>query len=91
MLASSIVLPASAGNLFRGGEVYVEYCEQCHGSDGRGVMPGIPDLRRSRALTHPDPVLFDLISVGQGVMPGFQGVLSNNDMLAVIGYLRTLR
>jgi len=89
--ATGIAIPATAANLFRGGEVYVENCEQCHGGNGRGVMPGTPDLTRSRTLLDTDLRLFDLISDGKGTMPGFQGVLSNDDILSVIGYLRTLR
>lgn len=87
----SAALPAAAANLFRGGEVYAEHCEQCHGGDGRGIMPGTPDLSRSRIFSRPDTELFGLVSTGKGVMPGYQGVLSNDDILAVIGYLRTLR
>ena len=91
LLILSTALPATAANLFRGGEVYAEHCQQCHGSDGRGVLPGAPDFRRSQVFVRPDTELFALVSNGKGVMPGYQGVLSNEDILAVIGYLRTLR
>ena len=81
---------ASAGDIFRGNEVYAKHCIDCHGGDARGV-PGIPDLTRGNRLLRPDPELFTAIKEGKGVMPGYEGVLRNKDILDVISYLRTLR
>ena len=81
---------AHAGDIFRGGELYAEHCQDCHGTDGRGV-PGVPDLTRGRALLRPDPALFEAVNTGKGAMPGYEGVLRNTEMLDVISYLRTLR
>ena len=79
-----------AGDIFRGAEIYVEHCQDCHSVDGRGV-PGVPDLTRGNRLLRPDPDLFSAISQGQGAMPSYEGVLRNEEILDVLSYLRTLR
>lgn len=87
----SIMSSSRAANTFRGGELYAMHCERCHGADGRGAMPGVSDFRRGRGLLRPDTELFDVVSNGKGVMPGFQGVLRNREILDVLAYIRTLR
>lgn len=81
---------ATAANVFRGGELFREHCQDCHGGDGSGV-PGVPDLTRGSRLFRSDPELFAALNDGKGVMPGYAGILRTQDILDVIGYLRTLR
>jgi mono/diheme cytochrome c family protein len=85
-----------------GERVYYRYCADCHGRDGRGswratlfvLRPG--DLTdTSRMRSHSDAYLEELIKsggapLGKPGMPGFAFHLSDDQVAAVITYLRTL-
>ena len=88
--------PAGAS---RGERLYVSFCASCHGLDGRGswraalflIRPG--DLTASRS--QPDQYLFDIIkhggaSIGRPGMPAFGAQLSDDDIRALVAYVRTL-
>lgn len=38
----------------------------------------------------PDEVLFESVKFGKGVMPGFQGILSDDEIADSIAHVRTL-
>jgi cytochrome c6 len=82
---------ACAADVFRGGELYRRHCAQCHGDDGRPVMPTAPDFSRRERLLQPDPTLLQTLRAGKGAMPAYQGLLRDRDLLDVIAYLRTLQ
>ncbi|GMV57276.1 MAG: hypothetical protein AMXMBFR72_03940 [Betaproteobacteria bacterium] len=82
---------ARGADVFRGGELYRRHCAQCHGEDGRPVMPIAPDFTRRERLLQPDPVLLQTVRAGKGAMPGYQGLLRDRDLLDVIAFLRTLQ
>ncbi|MBN4063257.1 cytochrome c [Cardiobacterium sp. AH-315-I02] len=77
------------GDFFKGQTIYATYCQACHGSNGRGTLAGTPDFRRSHALMKADAQLYEIILNGRIIMPGFRGVLKNDDMYDVISYLRS--
>jgi len=79
---------AQAGNYFKGQIVYATYCQGCHGSDGKGTLSGAPNFTRGLSLMKPDARLFDTVISGRNAMPGFQGVLKNEDIYNVISYIR---
>ena len=53
-------------------------------------MPGTPSFAQSEGLLQPDLMLLATIKSGRNIVPAFQGVLSDRDILDVIAYLRTL-
>ena len=84
-----------------GDAAYQKHCAVCHGADGRGswrsalflVRPG--DLTDGSRARQTDGYLFDLIKqggspIGRPGMPGFAANLSDEDIRALIGYLRGL-
>lgn len=81
---------AHAADTTKGGSLYAAHCAACHGASGASVMPGAPSFARSEGLLQPDLVLLAAIKAGKNVMPAFQGMLSDRDILDVIAYLRTL-
>ena len=89
LLGSAIT--AQAADPRNGAKVYGERCADCHGNRGVPNMPGVPDFSRNERLMQSDLVLVKSISIGKGMMPAFQGILSENDILDVIAYLRTLQ
>jgi cytochrome c6 len=80
-----------AADSLKGAKIYNERCADCHGSGGKPTMPGVPDFSRNQRLMQNDLVLVKTISVGKGMMPAFQGVLTEQDIFNVIAYLRTLQ
>lgn len=79
-----------AADMIKGGNLYAVHCAACHGASGISVMPGTPSFARNEGLLQPDLTLLAAIKAGKNVMPAFQGVLSDRDILDVIAYLRTL-
>jgi cytochrome c6 len=82
---------AQAADPLRGAKTYNERCADCHGKNGVPNMPGVPNFARNERLMQNDLALIRTISVGKGMMPAFQGVLTEQDILDVIAYLRTLQ
>jgi mono/diheme cytochrome c family protein len=82
--------------------LYLGLCATCHGADGRGawratvflIRPGnLAD--RARAGEQTDQYDFDIIKnggapFGRPGMPAFGGSLSDDDIRALVAYLRTL-
>lgn len=79
-----------AADTKNGARLYAQYCQTCHGANGRGEVPGAPDFSRSGALLKTDAALFSSIKSGRKGMPGFLGILKDRDLFDVIAYLRTL-
>lgn len=80
-----------------GAEIYQQSCVVCHGLDGEGGMPGIPDLTgQSGLLNKADDVLLNNIAEGMQspgsvlAMPAKGGnpELDSEDLRRVLQYLR---
>jgi len=80
-----------AADSLKGAKLYNERCANCHGSGGKPTMPGVPDFSRNQRLMQNDLALVKTISMGKGMMPAFQGVLTEQDIFNVVAYLRTLQ
>lgn len=99
VFASTLLVGAAqADPLARGREVYDGTCIACHGGDGAGVLPGVPDLTaKDGPLTNPDAVLVERITDGFQspgaimAMPAKGGDpnLTEEDVHAVLHYIRT--
>lgn len=90
-LALLIGAPAAAFDVFEGRRVYEQHCVNCHGADGIAVMPGTPNFALSEQLSAPDSALVSGIKSGGTLMPGYDRILNNADILNVIAYIRTLQ
>ncbi len=77
--------PVAAGKA-----VYDRYCMGCHGPAGEGMMPGMPNFALGERLNTTDRDLAERIRQGNGVMPGFAGILSDREIEDVVLYLRSL-
>ncbi|MHB1247779.1 MAG: c-type cytochrome, partial [Sulfuriferula sp.] len=88
---------ATAGDLARGEVVYNGTCIACHGGDGAGNLPGVPDLTgKVGLLSQDDAVLLRRMADGfqstgspMGMPPrGGNPALSDADLKAVLKYMR---
>ncbi len=72
---------------------YRTKCAMCHGPDGAGSAVGksmnVPDLRSS-VVQNTDAELAQIISNGKGGMPAFKSSLSDDQMHALVTYVRSL-
>lgn len=82
--------PAHSADITRGAEIYRQHCASCHGASGNSSWPGAPDLARREGLLRTDQALVQILRTGRGAKPGFQGLISDADLLNVVAYSRTL-
>jgi len=87
----------TAGAALSGMAIYNQTCVACHGVEGTGGMPGVPNFRAAGGpLSKPDDTLVQHITEGfqspgsPMAMPAKGGnpSLSGTDVRAVLGYLR---
>lgn len=78
-----------------GAGIYQTNCVSCHARDGHGSPVGkslqAPDLHSVQVQQQPDTQLAALITQGKGNMPGFGTRLSNDQITALVKYIRTFR
>lgn len=82
---------AMAADPGKGRQIYMQHCQNCHGLNGTPQMPGIPDFRRGESLFKPDIEVVRKIRSGQGMMPSYEGLFTEEELLDVVAFLRTLR
>ena len=92
-IALAVTVPnfSSAADIGKGREIYTNYCIGCHGPDGRGTFPDIPDFTRGDRLMRPDGMIAETIADGINAMPGFRGIINKFELLDVVAYLRTMQ
>ncbi|WP_375582737.1 c-type cytochrome [Cyclobacterium xiamenense] len=98
--AAAMANPLQKGpdHLREGQVVYRLYCETCHGTTGLGDGPagqalgGHPANLQSEVIqSQTDGTLFFKLSVGRGVMPAFQEVLTETQRWQLVHHLRSLK
>ncbi len=91
VLALVTVPVANAQDIFAGRTIYEDHCASCHGLDGRPTVPGTPDFSEGSSLFVSDAELIRVVKSGKSLMPAYDRVLKESEVLDVISYLRTLR
>lgn len=98
---SATRIDSAARQQRHGEQLYAEHCASCHGSQGEGLPPAAPALAANRALTMDSAVnpirivLFGGYAPGTAGnprpfgMPPFHQRLSDEDVAAVLTYIRT--
>src|SRR6201987_3051776 len=97
-------IPAAPGNpqasIEEGDKLYATDCTMCHGSDGRSptdngrwMYPRASDLTSHEVQTYSDRELFWIVKNGIRLsgMPAFGKVESDEHILMLVHYVRTLR
>ncbi len=90
--------PASASD---GGVVYTQDCSSCHQADGRGIPGAFPPLAGNATVTGNPVAVIEIVKNGlegrlvvngeaySGIMPRWKGLLSDEQIAAVITYIRS--
>ncbi|MFM9845845.1 MAG: c-type cytochrome [Hyphomicrobiaceae bacterium] len=81
---------AEGFDISNGRKLYEANCASCHGEKGKPTMVNVPDFTRGEGLARSDAQLIDSIKAGKGLMPGYDGMFSRDDIQDVLIYLRTL-
>ncbi len=96
-LSMTIVTAGNPELTISGKVIYQQSCVACHGADGAGAFPGVPDLTEvNGSLAKPDITLIKNITDGYQspgspmAMPpkGGSPSLTDDDIKAVLGYMR---
>lgn len=82
---------AFAADPNKGRQIYMKHCQNCHGISGKAQIPGVPDFSRGEGLFRPDIELVRQIRTGRGMMPAYEGLFTEEELLDVVAFLRTLR
>jgi mono/diheme cytochrome c family protein len=93
-------LPDNTATLDDGREAFSHYCIACHGLDGQNtgvpfadhMSPPIPSLASHEVQSYTDGQLKWILDYGiwPSGMPGSKGTLSDDELWAIITYLRHL-
>jgi cytochrome c6 len=86
ILSTGIV---NAGDPMKGRQYYENHCSVCHGLNGSPQVIGVPNFKMGEGLMKSDQQLLAVIKSGKMVMPGFNGVLSDGEILDIIAHIRT--
>ena len=86
--------PAAGQGNTAGEDVYKAKCATCHGQDGSGNTPvgkslQVADLRSAAVQSKSDAELTQSVSEGKGNMPGFKGNITDDEIHAVVTFVRT--
>jgi len=83
---------AFAGDPFAGKKIWGKHtCPMCHGIDGVPVIPGTPNFARGEGMIKPDSQLLLVVYSGAKLMPAWKGLLTRQEMINVVTYIRTLQ
>jgi mono/diheme cytochrome c family protein len=90
--------PASASD---GAVVYITNCSSCHQADGEGVPGAFPPLAGNPTVTGNPVAVIAIVKHGisgrivvngtvySGIMPPWSGLISDDDIAAVVTYIRS--
>jgi len=75
-------------------KVYLDKCANCHSKDGsgqtaKGKKLELKDMRSAEVQKMTDAKMFELIAKGKGDMDGYQKELKDEEIKALIAYIRS--
>ena len=94
---ATIPVPVNEALVERGHQRYTIYCQPCHDArgDGKGILfqrGNIPtaSFHQEKILKYTDGQIFDVVTNGAGLMPGYRWPIPPADRWAIIAYVREL-
>jgi mono/diheme cytochrome c family protein len=94
VICITMASPAAGQGNTAGADVYKAKCATCHGQDGSGNTPvgkslQVADLRSAAVQSKSDAELTQSVTEGKGNMPGFKGNITDDEIHAVVTFVRT--
>lgn len=91
---AAFTLPAIAQD--SGADTFKAKCQMCHGADGLGNTPvgkmaKIVSLKDPTVISATDADLIAVVKNGKNKMPPNNGKLTDDQIIAVVAYIRTLQ
>src|SRR5262249_40528167 len=87
-----IARPALADDV---ADLYKSKCQMCHGADGKGSPAGqkmgVRDFHAPEVAKESDAEMFKITKEGKGKMPRQEGKLTDDQIKALIVYIRKLK
>ena len=80
---------AVAGDPIKGRQLYEVRCQGCHGEKGLPQVASLPNFSTGQGLMKSDMELLAVIKKGALVMPSFNGILTDAEILDIITHIRT--
>lgn len=76
--------------------LYKSKCQVCHGADGKGGTPagqklGVKDFHSPEVAKMSDAELIEAVKKGKGKMQGYEGKLTDDQIKALVKYVRSLK
>ena len=94
---ATIPVPVDKTLTERGHARYQIYCQPCHDArgDGKGILfqrGNVPtaSFHQEKVLKYADGEIFDVITNGRGLMPGYRWPIPPADRWAIVAYVRAL-
>ena len=99
--ASALALAKNPASASDGAVVYIANCSSCHQADGSGIPGAFPPLAGNAVVTGNPVAVIAIIKNGvdgkivvnglaySGIMPRWKGVISDDQLAAVITYIRS--
>ncbi len=78
-----------AGDPMKGRPLYIDRCSGCHGLSGAPQVAQIPNFKLGEGLMKSDQEMMAFVKKGKGVMPGFNGILTDTEIRDILAYVRT--
>ena len=96
VLVANLALASSMFAAVDGAAVFKAKCAMCHGPDGSastgmGKSMGLKPLSSPEVQKMSDADLTALVTNGKGKMPGYKDKLSDDEISAVVKYVKTLK
>ncbi|CAN7466257.1 cytochrome c [Phenylobacterium sp. LjRoot219] len=88
LVAASLAAPALAADP-PGKEMYMANCSACHRPDGAGVKGAFPALAGNAFVAGPKTHPLMRVLNGRGGMPAFKTELSDQQLAAILTYVRS--
>ena len=91
-----VALSLSTAAFADGADTYKAKCQMCHGATGLGDSPAGKAMKTTSfkdpdAIKKSDADLIAITTTGKGKMPAYTGKLTEPEIKAVIGFVRTLQ
>jgi len=76
--------------------LYKSKCQVCHGADGKGDTPagkkvGVKDFHSPEVVKASDAQLFEITKKGKDKMPAYDKKLTDDQIKALVKYIRSLK